>query len=53
MSGVLGDSAIKPLVIVDEVHMYDVRTSDPVEQIVTRRVMRAVVEREPVSTETE
>ena len=44
---------VRELVLVEEVHMRDVRTSAPVEQTITRRVMRAVVEREPVRTETE
>ncbi|MGI4881062.1 MAG: YsnF/AvaK domain-containing protein [Janthinobacterium lividum] len=37
---------VRELILVEEVHMRDVHTSDPVEQTVTRRVMRAVIERE-------
>ena len=44
---------VRELVLVEEVHMRDVRTSDPIEQTVTRRVMRAVVERESTNRETE
>ncbi|UAJ10593.1 DUF2382 domain-containing protein [Glacieibacterium megasporae] len=44
---------VRELVLVEEVHMRDVRTADPFEQTVTRRVMRAVIEREPTNRETE
>lgn len=44
---------IRELVLVEEVHMRDVRTAEPFEQTLTRRVMRAVIEREPTSRETE
>lgn len=44
---------VRELILVEEVHMRDVRTTDPFEQTVTRRVMRAVVERESTSRETE
>lgn len=44
---------VRELVLVEEVHMRNVRTSDPIEQTVTRRVMRAVVEREATTSETE
>lgn len=44
---------VRELVLVEEVPMRDVRTSDPVEQTVTRRVMRAVIERQPATRETE
>ena len=37
---------VRELVLVEEVHMRDVRTSEPFEQTVSRRVMRAVVERD-------
>jgi len=36
---------VRELVLVEEVHMREVRTSEPFEQTVSRRVMRAVVER--------
>ncbi len=42
---------VRELVLVEEVHMRDVRTADPIEQTVTRRVMRAVVERESTKQE--
>lgn len=42
---------VRELVLVEEVHMRDVRTSDPFEQTVTRRVMRAVIERDANTTE--
>ncbi len=44
---------VRELVLVEEVHMRNVRTSDPIEQTVIRRVMRAVVEREAPNRETE
>ena len=44
---------VRELILVEEVHMRDVRTSEPIEQTVTRRVMRAVVEREAPNRETE
>ncbi|QYE37148.1 YsnF/AvaK domain-containing protein (plasmid) [Polymorphobacter sp. PAMC 29334] len=44
---------VRELVLVEEVHMRDVRTADPFEQTVTRRVMRAVIERESTNRETE
>ena len=44
---------VRELVLVEEVHMRDVRTADPIEQTVMRRTMRAVIEREPTPTEIE
>ena len=37
---------VRELVLVEEVHMRDVRTSESFEQTVSRRVVRAVVERD-------
>ena len=37
---------VRELVLVEEVHMRNVRTFEPFEQTVSRRVMRAVVERD-------
>ncbi len=42
---------VRELILVEEVHIRSVPTSDPVEQTVTRRVMRAVVERESMPEE--
>ncbi|MGI4881323.1 MAG: DUF2382 domain-containing protein [Janthinobacterium lividum] len=42
---------VRELVLVEEVHMRNVRTADPVEQTVVRRVMHAVVERETSNRE--
>ena len=44
---------VRELVLVEEVHMRDVRTSEPFEQTVSRRVMRAVVERDTTQQETD
>lgn len=44
---------VRELVLVEEVHMRDVRTAQPFELTVIRRVMRAVIEREPTNRETE
>ncbi len=44
---------VRELVLVEEVHVRNVSTADPVEQTVTRRVMRAVIEREPLNEEHE
>ena len=44
---------VRELVLVEEVHMRDVRTSELFEQTVSRRVMRAVVERDAIQPETE
>ena len=44
---------VRELVLVEEVHVRDVRTADPVEQTVMRRTMRAVVERDSTPRETE
>lgn len=44
---------VRELVLVEEVHMRDVRTADPFEHTVTRRVMRAVIERESTNRKTE
>ena len=43
---------VRELVLIEEVHMRDVRTSDPIEQTVMRRTMRAVIEREATNQET-
>ena len=43
---------VRELILVEEVHLRSVTTSDPIEQILTRRVMRAVVEREDLTKET-
>ena len=43
---------VRELVLVEEVHVRSVATANPVEQTVTRRVMRAVVEREDLTKET-
>ncbi len=43
---------IRELILVEEVHVRSVPTADPVEQTVTRRVMRAVIEREATTKET-
>ena len=43
---------VRELVLVEEVHLRDVRTSEPFEQTVNRRVMRAVVERDTTQQET-
>ncbi|MGI4880989.1 MAG: DUF2382 domain-containing protein, partial [Janthinobacterium lividum] len=44
---------VRELVLVEEVHMRDVQTSEPFEQTVSRRVMRAVIERDQIQQETE
>ena len=44
---------VRELVLVEEVHLRDVRTSEPFEQTVSRRVMRAVVERDSTQQETD
>lgn len=44
---------VRELVLVEEVHMRDVRTAEPFEQTLTRRVMRAEIEREPSNRETD
>lgn len=43
---------VRELVLVEEVHMRDVHTSEAVEQTVTRRSLRAVIERETTDKET-
>ena len=41
---------VRELVLVEEIHMQRVRSDEPFEQTATRRVMRAVVERDPVTS---
>ena len=42
---------VRELVLVEEVHVRNVPTVDPVEHTATRRVMRAVIEREDIPKE--
>ncbi|UAJ12275.1 DUF2382 domain-containing protein [Glacieibacterium megasporae] len=42
---------VRELVLIEEVHMRDVQTSEPFEQTVMRRVMRAEIEREHIDRE--
>ena len=44
---------VRELVLVEEIHMRRVRSEEPFEQTATRRVMRVVVERDPVASPTE
>lgn len=43
---------VRELVLIEEVHMRDVQTSEPFEETITRRVMRAEIEREHIDRET-